>query len=161
MSRPTVSETMLDVAEVISRRGTCTRLQVGAVIASPRGVILSTGYNGALPGAPHCDHRDHNEPGVGCVISSHAERNAIAWAARRGVSVEYEHLYTTHSPCDECAKMIVQAGIKRVIYRHAYRSTGGVCILEDSGVEVVAASPLQPDLAIPSGQRLLRGESGD
>lgn len=131
--RPTIDETLMDVAFVMSRRGTCSRRQVGAVIADSRGVILSSGWNGALPGMPHCDdHLDHHH----CTRSSHSERNAIFWAARRGVPIEGATLHCTDSPCIDCAHAIVQSGIVRLVYAREYRDMSGLELLREAGVQV-------------------------
>lgn len=121
-------------AWVLSYRGTCSRLRVGAVIADARGVSLSSGYNGAPAGLPHCNHEESNEP---CKISLHAETNAILWAARRGSSVEGAHLYTTHEPCYECSKLIIQSGIAVVYYGSSYARNSGVELLTQANVETL------------------------
>lgn len=123
----------MSVAYTMAARGTCSRRQVGAVIATDRGVILSTGYNGALSGMPHCAPHDDYEP---CTTSEHAERNAIYWAARRGVPLEGTLLYSTDAPCVGCARAVVQSGIVRVVYDRPYREDQGLVLLLAAGVEV-------------------------
>jgi dCMP deaminase len=130
--RPTIAEMLMQHALVTSLRGTCSRLQVGAVVADSRGVILTSGYNGSLPGMPHCVHTT-DEP---CTVASHAERNALYWAARRGIAVEGQQMYTTHAMCVECAKGIVQSGLHAVTYLWTYRDDSGLRLLRDAGVEV-------------------------
>lgn len=132
--RPTIEQTLMQVAHLVALRGTCSRRQVGAVIADTRGVILSTGYNGALSGMQHCDHHDDYQP---CDISEHAERNAIYWAARRGIAIEDTILFTTDSPCPGCARGIVQCGIVKVVYDRPYRENIGTLLLQAAGIEVV------------------------
>lgn len=134
MTRPTIDQTLLEIALVMSRRGTCSRRYVGAVIADERGVILSTGYNGALSGFAHCAPHEDFEP---CETSSHAERNAIYWAARRGVALEGMQLVSTDAACVACAKAIIQSGIKKVTYWRPYREDKGPLLLMAAGVEVV------------------------
>lgn len=113
------------MAEDLSTLGTCNRLQVGALLVK-EGRIIATGYNGAPSHFPHCDHQN-DEP---CRISVHAEANVIAFAARLGgVGSEGATLYVTHSPCWECAKLIINAGIAKVIFIHAYRLTDGLELL--------------------------------
>jgi dCMP deaminase len=139
--RPTMDMTLLATAFVMARRGTCLRAQVGCVIALD-GRILSTGYNGAPRGMPHCEHLDglrsaerppDAEP---CTTSVHAEANAVAFAARYGVSLDAAVLYTTLSPCVTCAQLIVNSGIQRVVCGAVYRNTGGVELLLHAGVAV-------------------------
>lgn len=120
------------VAAIYSTRGTCGRLHVGAV-ASRDGRVLTTGYNGAPAGMPHCDH---NEGDIGCTVAVHAEANAIAFAAKYGVALHDAELHVTHMPCLKCAQLIVNAGISRVVFSQAYRDTSGVALLIEAGVTV-------------------------
>ena len=124
----------MDIAFAVSARGTCSRAQVGAVIARDFRVI-STGYNGVPSGMGHCDHTQDEQ---GCKHSVHAEANALVFAARHGLSVEGCTLYTTYSPCYECAKLIVNAGITRVAYSLLYRDYSGVELLRDAGITVLS-----------------------
>src|SRR4030095_11781168 len=127
-SRPTRETTLLEIAYTMSLRSTCSRAHVGAVIAKD-GRILSTGYNGAPAGLPHCDHfcdcslagfdGHHNDDCNymrGCTTAVHAETNAIAFAARHGVGLEGAEMFTTHMPCVPCAQLIINAGLIRVFY---------------------------------------------
>lgn len=130
-ARPTIDETMLDTAELWARRATCSRLSVGAVLAR-EGRVLATAYNGAPAGLPHCSH-DVDEP---CAQSVHAEANALLWAARHGVSALGAALYVTHAPCLGCSGLIINAGIKRVVYRNEYRSHDGINRLLEAGIRI-------------------------
>ena len=115
--RPNWDEYFKIIAEVVSRRSTCPRARVGAVIVSEDNRILTTGYNGSSPGESHCDD-------VGCLIvdghcqrTLHAEVNAIAFAARAGISLQGGRLYIWSSrsdlkPCRECDKVIKAAGLR-------------------------------------------------
>jgi dCMP deaminase len=143
--RPDHHTVLMDYARNASRRSTCSRLHVGAVLTADTRLI-STGYNGAPSGMPHCDHTC-TCPGDGpnhwtgcptgpCEISVHAEANAIAFAARYGVRTDKTALYVTHEPCLTCAKLIVNAGIKDVIYDQPYRNHDGVRLLFDAGIRV-------------------------
>lgn len=133
---------LLQVAKAVAQRGTCSRLQVGAVF-SRDGRIISTGYNGAPKGMPHCVHEDKTplfdniSTGVepGCQIAEHAERNAIAYAARFGVALDGSELHVTHAPCLACARTVINAGITRVTFITPYRLTEGVDLLWQAGVE--------------------------
>jgi len=129
--RPTRSETLLDVAEIIARRSTCNRLNVGAVVARD-GRILTTGYNGPPSGMDHCEHEEFE---IQCNLAVHAEANALAFAARYGMSTDGAEMFLTDSPCHNCAKLIINAGIVRVYYSKEYRLTHGVDLLEYAGVE--------------------------
>ena len=135
--RASEAQTNMAIAESIALRGTCDRLQVGAIITRNNRVI-STGYNGNVSGAVHCDHAwdglDLQEQG--CRTAVHAEANAIVFAARHGVPVEGADLWTTHQPCLGCANLIINAGIKRVFFKNPYRLIEGLLALQTHGVEV-------------------------
>lgn len=147
MTRPTIDQTHMGNAVNWSRRSTCSRNHVGCVIAI-EGRGLSSGYNGAPAGMPHCDHTcdcggDELTPGhhdeecasgpAGCV-AMHAEANAIAWAARNGNALLNATLYTTLSPCVKCAQLIINAGITRVVWRTIYRDVSGLDLVVASGI---------------------------
>lgn len=139
------------VAKVFAERSTCSRLHVGAVIAL-EGRILAEGYNGAPAGMPHCNHDcDCGYPGEGgrffenkhlsnctslqsCKISVHAEANAIAFAAKHGVSTLGAELVTTASPCYVCCQLIINAGITRVVFDELFRDTTGLDLLSSAGI---------------------------
>ena len=139
-------EALLQTAHVWADRSTCDRLHVGCVIAR-EGRILVQGYNGAPSGLPHCVHEKEileSDEGVikeywsdgPCITAEHAERNAIAWAARNGVKLKGAEMYITHMPCLPCAMSIINAGIYKVVYREPYRLTDGVELLERAGITV-------------------------
>lgn len=117
---------LMHMARAVAKRSTCDRLHVGAVIARD-GRVISSGYNGNIMGMDHCNHQEH--PSVPCESAVHAEANAILFAARYGMSTEGAELYTTHQPCLQCAKMIVNAGICRVVFEVAYRDNSGLDLL--------------------------------
>lgn len=137
-NRPTIKQTLIAVAYEFAKRSTCSRLNVGAVIADYRGVILSSGYNGALSGEAHCNHVTIEEP---CRLAVHAEANAILWAARRGIATAGAYLYCTHEPCYECSKMIIQSGITTVYYSEAYGRNSGLENFGYCGVHVEHVAP--------------------
>lgn len=124
--RTTRDQMGMGMACVVAKRSTCDRLQVGAVI-SRDGRVISSGYNGNIVGMDHCNHQEH--PSIPCTTAVHAEANAILFAARYGMSTEGATLYTTHQPCLQCAKMIINAGIVRVCYEHPYRDNSGLDLL--------------------------------
>lgn len=124
------------IACLMAERGTCQRAQVGAVIAQDRRII-STGYVGSPPGAPHCLDVGCliDDAGGGCTRTIHAEANAIAYAARSGLRVEGATLYSTHAPCRYCSQIALSSGIKRVVFNNEYRDDG-VGILAKGGARV-------------------------
>ncbi|MDI3502871.1 MAG: dCMP deaminase [Archaeoglobi archaeon] len=142
--RPSLDEYFMRIAEVVASRSTCLRNKVGAVIVKDKR-ILTTGYNGAPRGMPHCLEigclRDENNIPSGerheICRAVHAEQNAIIQAALHGVSTEGATLYCTHQPCILCAKMIINAGIRRVVYKQSYPDENALKFLRDAGVEVV------------------------
>lgn len=137
LSRPSRDELGIRLATVYASRGTCLRASVGAII-SREGRAISAGYVGAPAGQPHCfDVGCDIGPNGGCTRTVHAEINAISFAARAGASTESATLVSTHAPCYDCAKAIVNAGIIRVVYINPYRDPRGLQLLFDSGIEVV------------------------
>ena len=133
----------IEMAKLISQRGTCGRARVGAIIVKD-GRIISMGYNGAPSGMKHCTEVgcEHEQHGVtGCERAIHAEANAIAWAARAGtppIGGGESAMYCTHAPCYTCAKLIISAGIAAVHYYFVYRDTRGVQVLDKANVIVQA-----------------------
>lgn len=122
----------LRMACIWSENSYCTRRQVGALIVKDK-MIISDGYNGTPSGFENiCE--DENDITFPYVL--HAEANAITKIARSGNNSQDSTLYVTDSPCIECAKLIIQAGIKRVVYKRAYRLTDGVDLLIKAGIEV-------------------------
>ncbi len=123
--RLTLDEYFMSIARVVARRSTCLHRQVGAVIVKGK-QIVSTGYNGAPSGHPHCLDIGCAREGVPSGQRSelcrgaHAEQNAINFAARYGISIEGATLYTTHYPCSWCAKSLINAGIVEVVYDEDY-----------------------------------------
>jgi len=122
MSKDRVSweQYFMNIATEVATRATCDRKKVGAVIVRGR-TILSTGYNGSLRGLPHCDEVGHEMENGHCVRTVHAEANAIVQAARHGIRVEGSEIYITASPCYNCFKLIVNAGITKIYYGEFYR----------------------------------------
>lgn len=142
--RPSWDEYFMQVARVVAGRSTCLRRQVGAVIVRDKR-ILATGYNGAPTGLPHCLDIGCLRDQVGALSgerqeicrASHAEQNALVQAARYGIAVEGGTLYCTTFPCSICAKMLVNAGIRRVVYEEDYRDPLAREIMDLAGMEVV------------------------
>ncbi|WP_257391540.1 deoxycytidylate deaminase [Cytobacillus gottheilii] len=119
--RKSWDEYFMDIAIKVSTRATCDRLHVGCVIVKDK-QIVSTGYNGSVSGEKHCDEIGHlyNDQNR-CIRTIHAEQNAILFADRN--SLKGATAYVTHKPCENCAKLLVQAGIVRLIYLHEYENT--------------------------------------
>ena len=111
----------MDLAHIASTRSTCARRKVGAVIVnqSTRAVI-STGYNGSLPGAPHCEDAGCTIEDNHCITTIHAETNAINQAARNGSPLNNAVIYCTSKPCWNCFKNIIQSGITAIYYDSDY-----------------------------------------
>jgi dCMP deaminase len=136
-----MDRTLIDTAHVMSRRGTCSRRQVGVVIALDDR-ICSTGFNGAPRGMAHCVHPPDErsselEPTAPtCQWAVHAEANAVAFAARSGIALDGATLYTTLSPCVVCAQLVINAGITRVVCAVRYRDATGINLLDEAGVAV-------------------------
>ena len=125
-------EKYLAMAEVWAGNSYCRRRQVGALLVKDR-MIISDGYNGTPSGFENiCE----DENGVTKPYVLHAEANAISKVAKSGNSSNGATLYVTASPCIECAKLIIQAGIRRVVYKDEYRLTDGIDLLKRAGIEV-------------------------
>lgn len=122
----------LEMAQVWARNSYCKRRQVGALIVKDN-MIISDGYNGTPSGFENiCE----DENGVTKPYVLHAEANAITKVAKSGNSSQGATLYVTASPCMECSKLIIQSGIKRVVYKDEYRLTDGIDLLVRAGIEV-------------------------
>jgi len=135
--RPTREATFMEMANVLAERSTCDRAHVGVVIVKDNRII-STGYCGSPKGRPHCeDVGCLIGPDGGCIRTVHAEANAIAFAAKHGVSLEGSTLFTTLAPCYACSKLIINAGIIQVVYGEPYRDENGIALLRESGLNVV------------------------
>jgi dCMP deaminase len=138
-------EYFMSVAHLISRRATCTRGHIGAVLVKDNN-ILSTGYNGAPAGLPHCNettcriYRSTHPDGTveeNCVNTIHAEINAIAQAAKHGVSIRDADIYITASPCIHCLKVLINVGIRTVYYDKPYKIEHIEELIRLSGVRLV------------------------
>jgi len=128
---PDLDKRYLRMARIWSENSYCQRRQVGALIVKNK-MIISDGYNGTPSGFENiCEENGVTKPYV-----LHAEANAITKIARSGNNSEGATLYVTDSPCIECAKLIIQAGIKRVVYARDYRLTDGIDLLKRANIEV-------------------------
>jgi len=134
--RPSWDDYFMAITLLLASRSACGRLHVGCVLVSGgdhRNRIVAAGYNGFLPAAPHRSRlRDGHEQ-----ATVHAEQNAIADAARRGVSVAGSVAYISHFPCLNCAKMLAAAGVREIKYHDDYNNDGLVLeLLADAGVTI-------------------------
>ncbi len=134
--RPSWDSYFMDITFQVARRSTCPRASVGAVIVRDKR-ILTTGYNGSPRGLPHCTEAGCLIVNGHCVRTLHAEQNAIIQGALHGVDVSHSTLYVTHQPCLSCAKMIINAGIERVVYAGDYPDEIARSFLEQAHVELV------------------------
>ena len=146
--RPDWDTYFLEIADLVSKRSTCIRRQVGALVVKDRR-ILATGYNGAPSGVVHCQE-------VGCLREKmnipsgerhelcrglHAEQNVLLQAALHGVSLKNSMLYCTNQPCAICAKMLINAGISEIVITSGYPDKFAMEFLAAAGVPVRIAKP--------------------
>lgn len=129
----------MKIAKQVASRGTCSRKHVGCVMVRDR-TLLATGYNGSIRGLPHCDEAGHMMENGHCTRTAHAEQNAIAQAARHGVSVMDADCYVTASPCWICFKIMANAGIQRIVFGEFYRDDRIFDAAEKIGMELVYLS---------------------
>ncbi|MBP5409657.1 MAG: dCMP deaminase family protein [Prevotella sp.] len=127
----------LKMARIWAQNSYCQRRQVGALVVKD-GMIISDGYNGTPSGFENICEDENN---VTKPYVLHAEANAITKLARSNNNSEGATIYITASPCIECAKLIIQAGIKRVVYGEQYRLTDGVDLLKRAGIETIYINP--------------------
>lgn len=143
-TRPSWDEYFMEIAYLVAKRSTCTRRQVGAVIVKDK-YILATGYNGAPTGLKHCEE-------VGCLRDEmhipsgerhelcrglHAEQNVIIQAALHRANIKDSTLYCTHQPCILCTKILINAGIKKIVYEGDYPDELAKKFFEEAQVDVV------------------------
>lgn len=154
--RPEWDEYFMEIAFLVSKRSTCLRRAVGAVIVKDHRV-LSTGYNGAPAGIKHCHE-------TGCLREKlnvpsgqrhelcrgiHAEQNAIIQAAYHGVRIQGANLYCTNQPCSICTKMIINAGISTIYYASGYADEMSVELLTEAGIGLLKMERSGPGEKIP------------
>ncbi len=157
MTRPSWDEYFMRIAHLASSRSTCRRRRVGAVIVKDR-MVLSTGYNDTPRGVPNCGEGGcarcasavPSGTGHDTCLCIHAEMNCVIQAAYHGVSINGADIYVTHQPCLTCAKMLLNAGIRRVVFAGDYPDPLARALLEAAGValervEVPTAGGPPPD----------------
>ncbi|MDD2485531.1 MAG: cytidine/deoxycytidylate deaminase family protein [bacterium] len=144
VDRPDWDRYFMEIAGVVARRATCIRRRVGAILVKDRR-ILTTGYNGAPSGLRHCREAGCLRERLGVPSGEraelcrglHAEQNAIIQAALHGVPIEGSALYCTNQPCTMCAKMLVNAGVRRIVFTGSYPDELAMDILGEAGVDIM------------------------
>ncbi|MFO7446562.1 MAG: cytidine/deoxycytidylate deaminase family protein [Ignavibacteriaceae bacterium] len=134
--RPSWDEYFLKLAMLASERATCPRMHCGCVLVKDR-FVLATGYNGSLPGHPHCEDVGCLVVDNHCVRTNHAEINALVQAAVHGISVKGATAYITNMSCTTCAKALIAAGIVRVVVFSDFHDTLATQFFAQSGIAVV------------------------
>lgn len=136
------TKTHLKTAELYSTHSRSARSKVGAVLVDENNErILMCGYNGTPPnGDNNCEYVNSKGELITKPEVVLAEENVILFCARKGISTEGKILYSTLSPCFQCAKMIITSGIKRVVYKEQYRDTSGIELLKRFGIEIIQIS---------------------
>ncbi len=138
--RPGWDEYFMEIARTVATRATCPRASVGAVLTRKKR-ILTTGYNGAPRGVAHCLEVGCTMVDGHCLRATHAEANAIVQGALHGVSLEGATAYCTHQPCAGCSKLLISAGIERIVYRDAYPDAVAELLLAEAGVALEQFAP--------------------
>jgi len=143
-SRPSWDAYFMEITKLVSKRSTCVRRAVGAILVKDKRII-ATGYNGVPRGLKHCEE-------VGCLREKlgipsgerheicrglHAEQNAIIQAAVHGISIEDCVLYCTNQPCVICSKMLINAGIRKVMIESGYPDELSLALLKEAGIELI------------------------
>lgn len=139
-NRPTWEDYFFDLAHLVSTRASCPSRKVGCVIIDDQNFVLATGYNGAPSGTFHCDEKcvaRQSGKDYHLCKAVHAEMNAVAYAARRGVSLDNSVAYVTTSPCVLCARVMIQAGIVK-IFVDAWYDIDVLNLFKEAGVEIVS-----------------------
>ncbi|GAC1395834.1 MAG: cytidine/deoxycytidylate deaminase family protein [Vulcanimicrobiaceae bacterium] len=142
VSRPGWDEYFMEVARTVATRATCPRASVGAVVVREHR-ILTTGYNGAPRGVAHCADAGCEMVAGHCVRSTHAEANAVVQGALHGVGLDGATAYCTHQPCVNCAKLLISAGVARIVYEAAYADAFAQMMLAEAGVALVHFATLE------------------
>ncbi len=137
--RPTWDEYFMGIAHAVATRATCPRLSVGAVIVRDHR-ILTTGYNGAPHGVAHCTEAGCMMVNDHCVRATHAEANAIVQGALYGIGLQGSSAYCTHQPCVNCTKLLISAGVTKIVYDIAYPDAIAAELLVEAGVALVQFS---------------------
>lgn len=132
----------MEVARTVATRATCPRASVGAVLVREHR-ILTTGYNGAPRGVAHCSEIGCEMVSGHCVRSTHAEANAVVQGALHGVGLDGATAYCTHQPCVNCAKLLISAGVVRIVYASTYTDAFAQSLLAEAGVALAYFGSLE------------------
>jgi dCMP deaminase len=139
LTRPSWDEYFMQIARTVATRATCPRASVGCVVVRDHR-ILTTGYNGAPRGVPHCMDAGCILRDDHCVRATHAEANAVIQGALHGIALQGAMAYCTHQPCVGCSKLLISAGIVKIVYQDPYPDPVAVELLSEAGVELAAYS---------------------
>lgn len=131
--KPELVKAYMDIAERFAQVSECERLKVGAIVVK-NGSILAHGWNGTPSGFK--TNKCELEDGTTSPFVLHAEQNALVKMAKSTESIEGAELFCTHSPCPDCSKLLAQSGVKKVYFKHKYRITEGLSVLQQLGVEI-------------------------
>jgi dCMP deaminase len=140
--RPGWDEYFMQIAQAVSTRATCPRAAVGCVLTRGHR-ILTTGYNGAPRGVAHCTEVGCELENGHCLRATHAEANAVVQGALHGVSLAEAFAYCTHQPCVNCSKLLISAGVTKIVYDQPYPDPVAARLLAEAGVAVLAYSMLE------------------
>ena len=166
--RPNWNEYFMTIAKIVSTRSTCNSRPTGAVLVRDK-QILSTGYNGSMPGAPHCSDQLTADGKPFCFRrsidapeddkynycrASHAEANAVSRAARLGISLEGSTCFVTLAPCYVCLKLLAVAGVRHIYYEHGYESTKKE--RDEHWRQVIAESPIETFEQLKVSERMVK-----
>lgn len=132
----------MEIARAVSTRSTCPRASVGCTLVRDHR-ILTTGYNGAPRGVAHCSEVGCTVVNEHCLRATHAEANAVVQGALHGVSLDGATAYCTHQPCVNCSKLLISAGIRKIVYDGAYPDDVAVALLAEAGVALVRYATLE------------------
>ena len=135
MNRPSKDLYFLEIAHSVARRASCPRKNVGAILVSD-GNIIASGYNGAPRGEAHCSDIGCLLENNSCARAIHAEVNCLTQANLTGISTNNSTLYLTLSPCHYCVGVIINAGIKRIVYSNEYRKKDGILRAQKAGIKI-------------------------
>jgi dCMP deaminase len=141
-SRPGWDEYFMEIAHTVATRATCPRASVGAVLVREHR-ILTTGYNGAPRGVAHCSEAGCMLVNDHCQRATHAEANAIVQGALHGVGLQGATAYCTHQPCVNCSKLLISAGVTKIVYDQPYPDPIATELLVEAGVALVAFASLE------------------
>lgn len=134
--RPGWDEYFMQIARTVATRATCPRASVGCVLVREHR-ILTTGYNGSPRGAAHCTEAGCTIVDGHCVRATHAEANAVVQGALHGVTLSGSIAYCTHQPCVHCSKLLISAGVRKIVYDDAYPDPIAQELLAEAGVALV------------------------